>query len=465
MTRKNQAARTLLSRNVVAALATTGLVVSPLLYSRALAQETGGVLATLDVTTGLVYEDEEDGEDQSALQTQLSFGLSSITRTQRLTFLATGLFDLADPSEEDPFRPSLAFGYGTENRDTVLDVGATYRAVDIETVFPDPEEEFENADLLTETGTRRDASLSFGLETGRTARFGTETAIVLRDRSYVDTVNPDLGDLESQSIRTSLRFTLTPTLDLRVTGSRFESDEDDALITERERSQLGVGIDATLDKLWALSLDVGYAEFVTTNTVPGLGRIEDEETGADVLAAATRDLQNGSLSFSLARTINENGFRDTFQVGRSLEFAGGATFRGAAGITAFEEGDPQPFFELGYRQSLKSSAIVLSLAQEGDVNDEGDNVIQTSGLATYERSLTERSGLSLTGRLAAIDVLSGSEDDTARAEVGLGYNYAVTRDWDLTAAVQHRARYNDGDRTDSSNILSLNISRSFAFRP
>lgn len=454
---------------ILAGLAVTGLVAVPFLDGRALAQDGGGFLATLGVTSGLLLEDDDDEGDSSALQTQLTFGLSSITRAQRLNFALTGLFDLADPSAEDPFRPSATLAYAIESRDTVLTVNGSLQTVDVDTLFFDPDDEFgddefDADDLTSQTGTRSSAVVSFGLETGRTARFGTLTTLTLRDRSYSNTTDPGLTDLRSFDIGSTLRFALTRTADLRLTGSRYESDEDDMANTERERTRVGVGIDAALDRAWTLSLDLGRGEYVTRTTTGGVVA-EDIEDGLEISALAQRTMRNGTLSFSAARRIDENGFQDTVQVSRALELSRGSALDLGVGLISFEDGDSQPFFDVGYSKDLKRGAIAVSLAQSGGVTDDGDSVVRTTGSASYRRALTPRSSLSVTGRLAALDVVSGTGSDTSRAEVGLGYTYDVTRDWGLTGAVSHRAEYSDGDRDNTTNTLSLNVSRSFAFRP
>jgi hypothetical protein len=55
--------------------------------------------------------------------------------------------------------------------------------------------------------------------------------------------------------------------------------------------------------------------------------------------------------------------------------------------------------------------------------------------------------------------------DQRRLDLGLGYRRQLTRDWDLTADLSHRLTWEDGTREDSITTLSLNVARSFVFRP
>ena len=465
MTQRPKAIPTGLAR-IAGGVAAMGVVFAAVPSGIVLAQEAavGRPLVTVGVSSGLSLEDGGSGESEVGLDTRLSFGLSAATRAQRFAVTTTGLFDLSDPAAVDPFRPDAALSYGYETKDIVFDTDLLYSVREIDSTFPIGE--FEGADLVSDTGSRTDAVLRLGLETGRTARFGTETEVELRDRSYTGTTNPDLTDLRSRSVASTLRFDLTRTFRLSVIGSRFESEEDDAERTERERSRLALGADLQLDRVWKLGAELGQSRFLTTQTpVPGGPRVENKESGLSFALSVERELRNGFVGLAAVRTFGETGYRDTVLLERGLELRNGANLQVGAGFIAFEDGKTRPLVQLSYGQPLRRGTFVASLSQEGDVTDDGSEIVRTRGEAALSLAAWRRSTVSVTGRVAAIDALSGTEVDTTLVEIGLGLTHELTRDWGLTAGVRHRIDYTDGTRDDSSNIVSLNLSRSFEFRP
>ncbi|MGB3554659.1 MAG: hypothetical protein WBA25_08470, partial [Jannaschia sp.] len=210
MTHRPKAISTGLAR-IAGGVAAMGVAFAAVPSGIVLAQEAvaGRPLVTVGVSSGLSLEDGGSGPSEIGLDTQLSFGLSAATRAQRFAVTTTGLFDLSDPAAADPFRPDAGLSYGYETKDIAFSTDLLYSVREIDSTFPI--DEFEGADLISDTGSRTDTTLRFGLETGRTARFGTETEVELRDRSYTGTTNPDLTDLRSRSIASTLRFDLTRT--------------------------------------------------------------------------------------------------------------------------------------------------------------------------------------------------------------------------------------------------------------
>ena len=171
------------------------------------------------------------------------------------------------------------------------------------------------------------------------------------------------------------------------------------------------------------------------------------------------------MGLAAVRTFGETGYRDTVLLERGLELRNGANLQVGAGFIAFEDGKTRPLVQLSYGQPLRRGTFDASLSQEGDVTDDGSEIVRTRGEAALRLAAWRRSTVSVTGRVAAIDALSGTEVDTTLVEIGLGLTHELTRDWGLTAGVRHRIDYTDGTRDDSSNIVSLNLSRSFEFRP
>ena len=463
-------------RATLAATAGAAALLGAAAWAQEAGEETGGLLATLGVEIGAEHRDERDGEDETGLTGRLTFGLQSITRSQSLTFSATGVYDLQDPEAESPFRPDARLAYRAQTRQTVFDLGLTYAEREVDSLFPGEvldlgdgltDVDFDADDLEADEGTRRDARLTLGLETGRAAPVGTRTTLAFRERRFDGTANPDLADLSARDLATTLFLRPREGLTFSVSALRAESEEDDPEQTDQRVTRVGLGVEWTLSRAWSVAATAGAAEIRTTRT-DGAGRDTDKETGLDLGLTVTRALPRGPLTFVLSQEIDENGPRVETTVGRALTFRDGSSLDGRIGAVAFEDGEIRTLLALDYARPLPRGSLSLSLSRSGAVTDEGSDVVRTTGSASLRRDLTPVSALSLTGRLAAVDVVESADpedEDALRAEIGLSYSRAVTRDWSLTASATHQAEFEDGERTDRANILSLGLSRSFAFRP
>ena len=175
---------------------------------------------------------------------------------------------------------------------------------------------------------------------------------------------------------------------------------------------------------------------------------------------------DGRLVFSLSHEVLEDDELTTLTAARSMTLANGAAVSASAGLVAFEDGDVLPAFGLTYSQEiLRGRTLTVALRQTGGENDDDEDILRTRFNAVYEQDLTRNSRFAVTGALASVDVQQGSTDDTLAASLGLSYIHDLTDDWALVARADHRITYEDGDRTDRSDVFSLNLERTFSFRP
>jgi len=419
----------------------------------------GGPLAYFEVGTFLRYEDEDPGDEEQVFETRLGFGYFLANAGQRLSFegalfLEAPLDGSDDPSVTDP---SLALSYAAFSRATEVSVDLSYSALDLEDGELD--EDFD-ADDLTDDGGRRDRiEARFGLVTGRTAPFGTDTELSYRDDSFSDGADED--DETFLSLGTTLRFTLDPRITVRATGFVSREETDDAVDTVETVHSYGLGTDLLINRLWTANIDFGYRE-IETETV-AVTQIVDGATAAFLL---TREMRNGLLSFSATRNITTTGFEDTFRVRRALTLANGAEVDLSLGAVIFEGSDPIAIYGASYANEIRpGTRFNLSFDRSGGVTDEDENVIRTRLATNLAHNLTETSSVVLGANLSQVEDASLAGADTTRVDLSLAYRYALTQDWTLAARATRGVIFEDGAEDERTTTLSLGIERRFSFRP
>jgi hypothetical protein len=439
-----------------------GLAATALVAFGVRAQE-GGTLATLDVSLGGTYEFNDPGDNEGRLTQRLGFDVRSVTRTQSFGISADGEFIL-DGDGYRFERPGLALDYGRETRSTAFDVGLSYSIRDVEgsvdvldPITGDP------IDLVDDDGTLESLSLNAGLETGRDARFGTNTRFSYTERTYSDTSDPDLTDLTSWQIATTLRFDIDPRITLRTDASHRVTQEDNAARTESRTTRFGIGGDLLIDPLWSATFVLDYSIFETEEDVLGT-RVLTEEDGVGFSLGITRQFRDGTLGMSLERNVSDDGAQDSLRVSRDREFSNGGELSWSLGLISFPNGDTAPVAAASYSMPTPRGGFSASLQQSASTSG-GESLVSTSIGLDYNQAINAVSGWSVNGSLSSVDNLDDDTGDQARAEVGLAYNHALTRDWDLSASIRHRVTYENSQRNDSASILSLSLQRSFSYRP
>ncbi len=427
----------------------------------------GGARFTADVSLGLRYEAEEDDETETRFGNTFTLGVFSITRNQRFAF-QVGAFAGWDDLEDSAFdvtNPRIGLDYAIFNRGYELSFDIDY--VEAEVGDDDDDDDFDADDLLDDdTGTRETASARVRLITGRDARFGTDTVLGYRQVTYTDVTDPDLVDLIGHDLSTTLRFTLDPRIELRFFFGWEETDEEDAVNTLETVTTAGIAGDFLIDRAWRSSARLSF-DWTETEIDDGFGgRITTEAEGYTFSNTVTRDMRNGSLAFAGTRRDDDGLAFSSLVVTRALELPGGAAVSAAGGVVIFDDGEARPLLGLAYdHEILRGRTISFDFTQRPGFNDDDETVIRTVAEARYTHDLTRISRMAVTGDLRRVDVIDGVSDDAVVATLGLSYTHDLTRDWSLTAAASREYSYEDGDRTDRTDVISLNLARSFSWRP
>lgn len=432
----------------------SGLILPALLVaSPGMAQDTlvGGALVTLNVGVGYSYDDDDDPEN--TLGTRLDLGVFSETRSQRLSFSVGTRAEISD-GETALADSDGQFNYAIFNRYTEASIDLRYREVDVDDDF-DP-----NAPGAT-SGSRETHSAALQLITGRTTRFGTQTVLSYEQIDFVDVTDPNLVNQITLGVDNSLRFSLSRRVELRAFGSWREETRDEAIEEIETRTRFGLGTTVLIDRAWTGSADLAWSEIETE-----IGAAVTTQDGLDGNLTLTRALSNGTLSFAYDREVTTADPIDSLSVARDMALANGAALSASVGLVAFDGDDIQPAFGLAYEQEiLRGRTLSASLTQEGRVDDDDETTFLTQLAVRYRQELTPRSFFAASLSASAVDVVTGPSDDTERASVGLEYGHALTQDWALVARADHTRVFEGGMETDRDSSMSINLERSFSFRP
>jgi len=416
----------------------------------------------IDVGTALRFEDNLVTEDEFSLDTSLSGGFFVATSNRRASFEA-GLVLQTLEGEQLITDPFVTASYAIFNRETELSFDLEYRQTDLDDDVID--DEFDAEDLVEDGGTRERLEAQLGFVTGRFAPFGTDTR--LRYRLTTFSPEADEDDERLYSLNSTLFLRFNPQVTLRGTGFVSRIDDEDVLETEETVVRYGLGADLSIDRAWTATLDLSFTERRTeiNGAAPG-SRIVDIVDGFGASAVVTRDMRNGTYTFSASRVVGDTGFQDTFRVRRALALANGGNLDASIGVSNFEGADPILIYSLSYaNEILRGVQFNARLDRTGGVSDDDENIIRTQIQAGLSRDLTPRSSLSFDTTLLQVEDFSLAGTDTARVNLALSYRHALTEDWNLAARMSRQITYEDGDREDQVDVLSLGIERRFSFRP
>lgn len=433
-----------------------------------------GALFTVDVSAGASVDSNEGLDDPSEGTTTrtnvgATFGLLDETEISRL---AISVFTRAEwaqsPSESlDGFDlriPSGSLAYSREGRDSLLNLNARYfydRVDDDVLVFLD--ENLNPVDLTVDGGDLRRLSLDASLATGLSAPIGFDVSAFFDNRDYIDVSDPDLYDRTRLGADAGLRFALTDVMTARVTTSFSRLDEDDVGDPLTETLTYGAGLTYQIDEITTFTGDLNYTTIEETifdvTTTPNEGWAYE--------FSAQRELSDGAVGLSLSQIINEASTRTQISFSRQRDLPDGSLSY-SLGYSIPDEDLAESRFVggLDYQRDLATGRFTASLNQEAIADDDGEDTLVSRLALNYTQEINSVSSVGVNFGLGrSEDIGGGDEDPTTRANLGVSYRRALTRDWDWVLGYEARLRREDGEDAATGNRVYTLIDRSFTLRP
>ncbi|NJM81630.1 MAG: hypothetical protein HC844_03310 [Tabrizicola sp.] len=459
-----------MKRRVGHSLALAGALLAGSEVTIAFAQEedrggttlTFGLASTVNISDNFNLEVDAPGTS-TILDNEFTFGLLSETRTERLSFDLGAVLRFADipgaGSDISVDDPSAAFAYSRDWANSRLSLSADYNQADLD--FLDPFElvdDFDDIDLVTDTGTRKTSAARLTFETGLNDPFGVELDLQHDDVDYVDTTDPELFDNRTDEASLTGKFRFSPVLEGRVTAALENYTADDAIDTDRTSTRLSFGATYEVSPVLTVDAELGTEKIDEDS----LGTSDRGTFGA---VEVTQTLANGTAGLLLERTFGIEGGRTSLSVSRDMELPGG-TLGFSLGATRGELGSTELLAGLDYSRALPRGTVTAELDRSVVSNDAGNDVLTTRAALGLDLNLAPLSTVSFGLDYAETeDAGAGTTSRSDRTGLRAEYSHELTPDWDLTTGYEHTRLFTEGTGTATSNTVFLTLERVFTLRP
>ncbi len=313
-------------------------------------------------------------------------------------------------------------------------------------------------ELINDTGFRSSARLASRLTFGKQSLIGGSVGIGLEDVAYTETTSTDLNDFETRNADLTLRFTLDPRVELRLTADADEtlSDGDG---TDQQTRNLGIGADFEVDKVTTASVDIQYTEIETSKN----GGPATTDSGPTFRLLVGRVVPDGEYRLNLSNMITSEGDRIEGTIERSQELRLGA-LEWSAGLSQ-GNGELTGIFDLGYTRTAKTSAIGVSLGRAVQSDVFGDEYLVDQMSLNYTIAVSETGSLETDLSYRNTDFLSPDEEDIQKVSLSVGYNHMLTRDVGLLTSLSRTRTWSSPGTEVDENTMYVGVTRSISWRP
>jgi hypothetical protein len=384
--------------------------------------------------------------------TLLSFGLNSETALDRINFEVVGgvIAQSRDGESEIEFgRGSLTFAYAREVPSAILELSALFRTDDADAFGDDIGD-------VGMVGTRSDLSLSARMETGRTSSVGFAFGLAYDETDFQDTLDPDLIDNREWrgDFAAVLHFSEITTGRL---GVRYRHREEDDVGTETvDATTVFAGLDTSLSQRADLSLEVGVTETETEE-----GGVITEDRGPEGRIRLSYDMPVG-IAYGLLRVTNEadEGQRDTFEIGRELEYQRD-TITTRLGVTRNDETGTDLIGALEWTRALPDGSVGLVVERSVTYDVDDDIPVTESNFSLiWVKNVSDTTSLLFD---ATYEDRDSPTESIQQLSLDAGLNHMLTEDWSLAGGVGYTVRRDSAGRANSPSVF-VSISRNFALR-
>lgn len=384
--------------------------------------------------------------------TLLSFGLRSETALDRIEFEVVGgiIAQSSDSGSDVEFgRGSLTFAYAREVPSATLDLSAFLRTDDVDAFGDDIGD-------VGAVGTRSDTSLSARMEVGRTSSVGLNFGVAYDQTDFRDTVDPDLVDSQEWrgDVTAILRFSEITTGRL---GIRYSHREEEDLGTETtDATTYFAGLDTALSERADLSVELGVTETETEEF-----DLITEDRGPEGSIRLSYDMPAGT-AYALLRvsTDVDEGRRDTFELGRALEY-NRDTISARLGVTRNDETGTDVVGALEWTRALPDGSLGFAIARSVTYDVDDDEPVTGSTFSlSWVKNVSDMTSILVD---ATYEDQESPSESIQQLSVDAALNHMLTEDWSLAGGVGYTIRDEGFGRANSPSVF-VSISRNFALR-
>lgn len=449
----------------------------PILAQQGSSPEVGGPVLTFGISSTLsatdnYYLDPNNSENAELFDNRLSFGYETRRANDVLSFDLSGVLRANEPpgGSRTLDNQRARLGYDWQGVNSALSFGAHYSLASVSSRDPFDDNLFfednplEEADLTEDQGDEEQISSRFSLETGLNDPVGFIIEGRYRDRSFANTIDPDLFSTETFNLSATTRVTLSPVADTRVVLRYEDYSADDAPQTDRQISSISLGLTQALSQIDTLDISLGFQQIDTEETVGGF-RQSETETGLIGAIDFTRELTRGTIGTSLDVSESVNGRTATWLVNRAMPLSRGA-LEISLGAASDVDDTILPVGSVDFVHEMKRGTFTASLERQVTTSTRSNELRTTRASLGYNYEINSMSNLFLSANFAELAQSGGpAVNDTFRADLSATYSREITRDWRLSSGYEYRIRDEDGVGSASSNQVFLTLERDFVIRP
>jgi hypothetical protein len=325
------------------------------------------------------------------------------------------------------------------------------------------DENLNPVDLIVDGGDLRRITLGADLSLGIESPIGFDGSLFFDNRDYIGTSDPDLYDRVAWGVDGALRFNLTSVMTGSLSASYGRRDEDDVGDPLTETLSYGAGLAYQIDEVTAVTAGLSYTTI--EETIFDVTSTENDGWGFDI--GAERELRDGTIGASLSRVVDESSTRTVISFERARELPDGRLSYQLGYSIADEDDDSENGFVGGidYLRNLRTGTFTANATQEFRSDDDGDDTLVTRIALAYNQEINSVSSIGVNFGLGRSDEVGGSGDVTTRANAGVTYRHALTREWDWVLGYEARYLREESDDNATGNRVFTLIDRSFTLRP
>ena len=433
-----------------------------------------GFSVTLGLNTTLSHDDNLELDNPSRgsttrLENSFNLGILAQTPLDLLQFNLGGVLRRADQPDgtisdfQDPF---VTLSYTRDGANSQLTAGGSYRERDLN--FFDPlidinlDGVIDEDDLIEDNGTRQTTTANINLQTGINDPLGFNFGLRHREVTYADTFDASLFDTRASTASVGATLQFSPVTRGRIQTSYTDYKAEDAPGTERQTTDVQVGVTHELSPVTIIDATVGLSKIDETRTaIPAT----DDSQGTTASLGVTHQLSNGTIGATVDRRFNVNGQRLTAQVTRALQLPSG-NLAFSLGATRSDNDEVTAIGDLNYTHVLPVGQINASVARRVDVSRLDNDVSITSASVGYSAPINNISSIGLNFDYARTDDAGvGNATDRERSNLRATYRRNLTANWDLSMGYQHITRKDGNQSTARDNGVFLSVQRQFTLKP
>lgn len=433
-----------------------------------------GLTVTLDYLTSLRHDDNLRLTDPSLGSTTwwentLALGIQKQTTDSTLRFDLSGLYRIANEpiiGSDSSFSDPLArLDYQRIRANSRLGVLAEYRERDLafnrSLTDTNLDGVIDASDVIGTIGDQVNTRGNLDWQTGLNDPLGFRFSYNHRERTYTNTIDPNLFDNRSDDYSAAVLFQFSPVLQGNLGIDYQDFAAEDSVRTDRQTTVASIGAIYNISPITTLSANIGYSQVDDTQRANNINDVTEDFVWN---IAWSKTLPDGTADVLFDQTFGVNGSRINATVGRTFQRSSGL-FGFNIGFTRGPFDEVTPIGQIDYSYQLASSRIGATIQRRVGTSTQSVETRQTLAFLTYDYFINPVSGLTFSASfIDQEDEGTGSSNPRQRGTFNASYTRAITKDWAMNIGYQYEMDDQNGFKATSNSVF-LTLGRRFTLKP